>query len=157
MATFGATTAKEFLDKLHEEQADFIASHCLSTRHALNAIITAYHLHEWVWGECRANRPELIKKWGLAPKRGADEFLAYLIGQCPGIEDARRVANGTKHFGLKKIETGTHDGAFSSDFSDAFDVSYLWIERDGTRERAKSFVDELADFWDAFFLQNGLG
>jgi hypothetical protein len=67
MATFGVTTAKEFLEKLHEEQADFVASHCLSTRHALNAIITAYHLHEWVWGECCADRPDLIKKWGLIP------------------------------------------------------------------------------------------
>jgi hypothetical protein len=156
MATFGITTAKEFLDKLHAEQADFEASHYLSARHALNAIITAYHMHEWVWGECRANRPDLLKKWGLVSKPCAKDFEKYLIGPCPGIEDARKVTNGTKHFGLGKIKTGAHGGGFSRGFSTGFDVSHLWIERDQKREDVKVLVGELVTFWDTFFNQNGL-
>jgi hypothetical protein len=158
MTSFGISTSKEFLDKLHEEQKDFVATHCQSARHALNAIITAYHLHEWVWGEYR-DRSDLIQKWGLTSKKDAKEFRAYLADQtrCPGIEDARKVANGTKHFGLGKISTGSHSGAFQrSAFSSGFDVSHLWIERCGTKMRAEDFIDELVKFWDAFFEQNGL-
>jgi len=59
MASFGITTARDFLNKLVEEQRDFEASHCLSARHAINAVMTAYHLHEWVWGEFVKNRPDL--------------------------------------------------------------------------------------------------
>jgi hypothetical protein len=46
MSSFGITTAREFLEKLHQEHHDFAGSRFLSARHALNAIITAYHLHE---------------------------------------------------------------------------------------------------------------
>jgi hypothetical protein len=156
MTSFGISTSKEFLEKLHEEQKDFIATDCLSARHALNAIITAYHLHEWVWAECR-HRSDLIQKWGLTSKKEPEEFRAYLAGGCPGIEDARKVANGTKHFGPNKIPTGSHSGAFSRAFSpEAFDTSYLWIERNGVQVRAEHFIDELVKFWDDFFAENAL-
>jgi hypothetical protein len=113
MTSFGISTARDFLEKLHEEQKDLMATHCLSERHALNAIMTAYHLHEWVWNGCRTHRPDLIKKWGLNPKKNEKEFRVYLADptRCPGIEDARKVTNGTKHFDPSKIPTG-FTGAF---------------------------------------------
>jgi hypothetical protein len=118
MTSFGISTARNFLEKLHEEQQDLIATHCLSERHALNAIMTAYHLHEWVWGECRSRRLDLVQNWGLTPKKDPEEFRIYLADQtrCPAIEDARKVTNGTKHFGPSKIPTGSHQGAFPAAF-----------------------------------------
>ena len=65
MTSFEIATAKDFLSKLKEEQNDFTASHSLSSRHAVNAILTAYHLQEWVWKECGRCRPDLIVKWGF--------------------------------------------------------------------------------------------
>ena len=156
MTSFDITSASAFLAKFQEEQSDFHASHCLSARHALNAIITAYHLHEWVWGECR-DRAELVKKWGLKANGDAKDFEVYLSRFCPALDDARKIANGTKHFGLNKIDTGAHHGRFQrSAFSDAFDVSYLWIERDGDQQRAEDFIKELAEFWLKFFDENVL-
>jgi hypothetical protein len=157
-ASFGITNAKQFLDKLHEEQKDFVASRCLSVRHALNAIITAYHLHEWVWGEWLQKRHDLRKQWGV---NSADDFREYLSSDrllCPAFEDARKVTNGTKHF-KNKIETGHHRGAFQRGlFQDgAFDVSYLWIDRDDKQQRAEAFIDELVKFWDQFFEQYKIG
>jgi hypothetical protein len=51
------------------------------------------------------------------------------------------------------MATGRHHGAFQRDAfqSNVFDVSYLWIERDGQRQRAEDFIKELVDFWIAFF------
>jgi hypothetical protein len=152
-ASFGITNAKQFLGKLHDDQKDFIASHCLSARHALNAIITAHHLHEWVWREWLQTRHDLRKEWGVNCK---EDFHKYLSGDqlCPALEDARQITNGTKHF-KNKIETGRHQGAFQRGvFQDgAFDVSYLWIDRNGKQQRAEDFIDELVTFWDRFFAQ----
>jgi hypothetical protein len=158
MTSFNITSAKSFLCKLHEEKNDFAASHCLSARHALNAIITAYHLHEWVWGECLKEHPDLIYAWGLRKHKSAEDFEKLVDRFCPALADARLVVNGTKHFGLEKISTGTHQGAFQRDTfqADAFDVSYLWIERGGKQQKAQEFIKELVDFWDGFFAKYAL-
>jgi hypothetical protein len=47
---FDIETSEDFLNKLEAEYADFKAQPD-STRQALNCIMTAYHLHEWVWGD----------------------------------------------------------------------------------------------------------
>jgi len=74
------------------------------------------------------------------------------------ITDAGLVANGTKHFKQERIKTGKHDGAFQRNMvqANAFDVSYLWLERDGKKQRAEDFVDELLQFWESFFEDHAL-
>jgi hypothetical protein len=40
---------------------------------------------------------------------------------------------------------------------DVFDVSYLWLEREGgRRQQLEEFVDELVQFWDHYFKDHGL-
>ena len=52
---FDIITSRDFLEKLEGDFADFSeAPH--STRLALNCAMTAYHLHEWVWGEWLKNQ-----------------------------------------------------------------------------------------------------
>jgi hypothetical protein len=155
-ASFGTTNAKQFLEKLHDEQKDFVASNCLSERHALNAIITAYHLHEWVWGEWLQKRQDLRKEWGV---NSSGEFGRRLANQyCPALEEARKIANGTKHF-ENRIVTGHHRGVFQRGVfqKDSFDVSRLWIDRGDKSQLAEDFIDELVKFWDQFFAQYEIG
>jgi hypothetical protein len=157
MATFGITSPKGMLDKLTDEFRDFEDGHCLSARHAMNAVITAYHLHEWVWGAFVKQRGDLQDDWQLSPgkKSRCEDFRNWLEReqQCPAMADARMVANGTKHFGISKIPTGAHRGLFQRNMVQAhgFDVSYLWIERNGRKQRAEEFIKELHDFWVWFF------
>jgi len=47
---FDIITSRDFLAKLEADYTDFKAQPD-SARHALNRIITAYHLHEWIWGD----------------------------------------------------------------------------------------------------------
>ncbi len=91
-------------------------------------------------------------------KKEADDFRKYLVAEhCPSLDDARKIANGTKHFGLNKISTGKHQGAFSTAFqADAFDVNYLWIERGEKKQKAENFIREIIEFWDGFFSRNSL-
>lgn len=147
MASFGLSTAADFLEKLREERRDFVLSKCLDPRHAVNAVMTAYHLCERVFPEMQG-RSEFA--W-----EGYKQFRASL-GQ--PIEDAGRITNGTKHFQSKPIKTGKHKGTFQRGVfqGNVFDVSYLWLERDGKEQRAEDFIDELVKFWDRFFRDHGL-
>ena len=155
MASFGIETPTDLLDKLIEEYWDFARSHCLSARHAINATMTAYHLHEWVWGGFVKGRPDLHSTWQLSPgeRSGCEHFKKWLGTQCPAFPDAEKVTNGTKHFDHSAISTGEHQGIFqrSAFQENAFDVSYLWIEEDGRKRRAEDFIKELVDYWTAFF------
>jgi hypothetical protein len=45
---FGITTPIQFYPKLTQEFDDFCENHG-SACHAMNFVITAYHLIEWVW------------------------------------------------------------------------------------------------------------
>lgn len=161
MASFDIGTPSDFLQKLRDEQADFIKSDCLDARHALNAVMTAYHLHEWVWGGFAKRDYTLHRTLGLR-RAHLDEFKKYILGKCPALQDAEALTNNTKHFGndhkVIPLPTGKHEGAFQRDAfqDDAFDVSYLWIERDGKRQRAEDFIRELVEFWEAFFKAHGI-
>jgi hypothetical protein len=129
MSSFGLTTAADLLQKLRDERRDFVASKCLDPRHAINAVMTGYHLCEWVFGE-NAGRPEFEFKKPDAFR----EALKALPGS--PIEDAGKVTNGTKHFDPERIETGEHKGAFQRGVfqEDTFDVSYLWLCLERPRE-----------------------
>jgi hypothetical protein len=142
MATFGIDGPTALFHKLLEEQGDFEKSGCISSRHAINAIMTAYHLHEWVWGDFVKKRSDLHAAWQLAPDRRVKcaDFRAWLSKdeQCPTMIDAQAVTNGTKHFG-EHVPTGAHEGCFDPLVFDknAFDVPYLWIESNGGKKTGR--------------------
>jgi hypothetical protein len=163
-----------FLAKLIDEQRDFETSHCLSARHAINAVMTAHHLHEWVWGEfvelrrdlqelfcINARRERLSKDRGrkISDVSPCSAFFDYIQEQCFSFADARNLTNGAKHFEPGKVSTGKQQGAFQSDVflqRNAFQTSYLWIVRDGQRQCAEDFIKELVDFWIGFFEQHSI-
>jgi hypothetical protein len=151
MASFGLSSAADFLQKLREERADFVHSNCLDPRHAVNAVMTGYHLCEWIFGE-NAGRPSFEYKGHKSFRKSLNAIAGSLI------EDAGLVTDGTKHFRPNKIKTGKREGAFQRGAfqDDAFDVDCLWLERDGKEQRAEDFIDELLQFWDRFFRDNGL-
>ncbi|NEK18155.1 hypothetical protein [Rhizobium leguminosarum] len=48
---FNIQTATDFYSMLVEDFDDFVAEPH-SARPAMHCAVTAYHLHEWVWGDC---------------------------------------------------------------------------------------------------------
>jgi hypothetical protein len=155
MPVFEIKTARQFLEKLHEEQADFERSNFLSSRHAINAAITAYHLHEWVWADFA--KPRRSTLW---PNKKA--FKAHLESTWREFRLAEQLTDGSKHFALGGggqfgaqpgdiSSTGVHGGSFGPGFSRAIDTSYLWVEVDRTRERAEDIISRSVQLWDEFF------
>ena len=145
---FEIKTAEQFLKKFIEDYEDF-KNNSESTRYAINAIMTGYHLHEWVWGEKVINNLSLRKKLGLKNRKIKD-FRNWIEGECSEFEIARAITVGSKHFIL--LESGKHEGAFSQDFSADFDISYLYVcDEKGARVRADDIIKILMKFWEKFF------
>src|SRR5690242_10874794 len=95
MAVFGMTAALQFYQKLVEVFDDFFESPS-SARHAMNFVITAYHLHEWVWKGFFKN--DAVKRQGLGIPKDIDAFKAWLDTQSIWYAQMQTLANGSKHF-----------------------------------------------------------
>ncbi|MGC2408495.1 MAG: hypothetical protein WA441_00380 [Methyloceanibacter sp.] len=131
---------------------------CATKPQSLNAVMTAYHLCEWVWGDFAKPRTELYAVWGISSADERDkQFKDYLLKNCSALSDAGKLTNGTKHFAML-LPTGKHHGGFQRGAfqGNAFDVSYLWIERNGEQQRVEDFIEEIVTFWETFFKKYGL-
>jgi hypothetical protein len=148
---FDIATARDFHAKLKADFDDF-AREPGSARLALNCIITAYHLHEWVWGD-------LVKQdratWGKLGVRDLDSFRAWIRQACVWFCFIEQMANGSKHFGRNQGFKTTRidsieDGPFLSQ------VPYLVVDngKDAGDSRYMSvgmLIDVVVRFWDEFF------
>jgi hypothetical protein len=91
---FDILSSHDFLQKLESDFDDFIKeSH--STRLALNCAITAYHLHEWVWGDWLKTDSNIRKTLRI---RDYNDFLKWIDDNCPWFSTVQELTNGTKHF-----------------------------------------------------------
>jgi hypothetical protein len=92
---FGIATPVQFYQKLIQEFDDFCeAPH--SARHAMNFVITAYHLHEWVWKGFLKN--DTAKRAELGIAKDIDAFKAWLYSRSIWYAQIQGLANGSKHF-----------------------------------------------------------
>jgi hypothetical protein len=64
---------------------------------ALHCAITAYHLHEWVWGDWLKTDDRVRQQLGIHDRK-RKSFLAYIDRACPWFETIQDLVNGTKHF-----------------------------------------------------------
>jgi hypothetical protein len=92
---FDITTSRDFLEKLEADFDDFMKEPN-AARLALNCALTAYHLHEWVWGDWLKTD---YATWKTLRIRDKDSFLAWIDTACPWFSTIQELANGTKHFG----------------------------------------------------------
>ncbi len=141
--------------KLEADFAD-LTENPSSARHALNCIITAYHLHEWVWGDWLENDEETRKALSVAKSR--ESFLAYIQHACPWFYDIRALANGTKHFHRRDSMKTEHVQGFGVGPYGVgpYGQSYLLIDHGeaATEHRfqtATALIEEVIRFWREFF------
>jgi hypothetical protein len=91
---FDLATSQDFYAVLVADFDDFMAEPH-SARRALHCAITAFHLHEWVWGDWLKADHVTRAALGISDKKS---FLEWIDQHCvwfPGVQD---LANGTKHF-----------------------------------------------------------
>jgi hypothetical protein len=76
---FDMVTSHDFYAMLVQDFNDFMNEQC-SARRALHCAVTAYHLHEWVWGDWLSKDYGTWKALGI---RDRDSFLAWIGHVCP--------------------------------------------------------------------------
>ena len=91
---FAITNAKEFREKV-EEDLDELAKDIANSSRAMNATISTYHLHEWLWGHVL--KPKKPVTLGASIIRSKDEFVSWLDHNCPHFTLLQELANGSKH------------------------------------------------------------
>jgi hypothetical protein len=150
---FDIITSQDFLSKLEAEYADFKAQPD-STRHAVNCIMTAYHLHEWVWGDWLKTDYEAWQEIGGI--RDKDSFKVRLAELWPGLVIAEELTNGTKHFAKGSVETGRIAGYGSGPYNvGPYGRPYLLIDYGSgcvpRYQTAEQLIDAAVTFWRGFF------
>lgn len=168
---FDIITAGDFLEKLEADFDDFMKEPH-SARHALNCAITAYHLHEWVWGDWLKTDYATWRTLGIRDK---DSFLAWIDKACVWFKTIQDLANGAKHFGsfenfkaervgappfmLDELGAGCDEGAwdgpapFIAESQGASCLLIDYVESTGTYKlrTAAALLDVVVRFWREFF------
>jgi hypothetical protein len=132
--SFDIKTPDDFFHMVVIPQHDDFLANKSSSRHALLAIIVAFHMYEW------ANRRP------FTPKHFQSKYPQNLA-LAEVFDLAKKITDGTKHFRRKKVKTRTQPG-FNSGFDDGFERRKLMVGfPDGSEKSANWFLREMVDFW----------
>jgi hypothetical protein len=140
----------DYFAKLKVEYGD-LRKDPLSSRHAMNFAVNAYHMCEWVW----EYEPIVKARYGK-PK----DFYDALNRVCPEIPVMRDLTNGSKHTKITRgpapVVAGTelHDGVFDPNVFDSavFEVSALLVTMaDGTTHAFLDDASAAIAFWSQAF------
>jgi hypothetical protein len=150
---FNIRNSRDFYEKLLQEFAE-LQDNPSSARAAINCAISAYHLHEWVWGDWLKNDYATWKKLGIRDK---ESFLAWIDRSEPFFPVLQALANGSKHFDRQISRQTKVAGAFDSAAFDqhAFDTTRLEIEVDGKWILADVLFNDVVLFWRDFLRNHG--
>ena len=153
---FDIKTYHDFHAKLKADFNDFVMQPH-SARLALNCILTAYHLHEWVWGDWLKAEHSVWITLGVSDK---SSFVAWIEGECPAFKTMQQLANGTKHFVRDQgFETRRVGGYGMGPYGvGPYGKSYLLIDygEEGGELRwktAQELIEAVLNFWNRFFEQ----
>jgi hypothetical protein len=149
--SFEIRSSKDLFKKLEEDYND-LDKEPLSSRHAINCAMTAWHLVDWTLIEFESIHGYSISQIG--------DYRKFLDNS--SLDIMGDIANGSKHLNVTRprsdiSNTQLHDGDFDpNDFSsEDFDVSCLELEmKDGTK---KVFIEELEKvilFWETYLNNN---
>jgi hypothetical protein len=155
---FDIITSHDFFHKLEADYKNFKAQPD-SARHALNCIITAYHLHEWVWADWLKRDAENQRRMGV---ESFPAFREWLEKKWAGFHVVRDLTNGSKH--LRKdnqsVETKRVSGYGSGPYGvGPYGQPYLLIDLGGASvdrfKTAEELIDDALKFWREFFNAHG--
>lgn len=140
-ATFDITTPRDFLHEMVIPQYQEFKENNRSSRHALLAIICAYHMYEWVHKE--KFTPDHFKS--VYSSEADRDYMVELFNS------ARTIVNGTKHFKPAKQDVKTKvQGGFPSDFGDKarpLNVRLSGSENPDDWEPIDNVLDRMVEFW----------
>ncbi|WP_415890989.1 hypothetical protein ACMXYV_06770 [Neptuniibacter sp. SY11_33] len=142
--SFGINSFDEYWASTNRKVESFLADD-LNEELAIECASKIWHLCDWYYEENKA----ALKYKQLSDLQGE-------VGNaCSSLRVMRDICNGSKHGSLEKTRTPVirktqkHKGAFSSGFSQGFDVSVLEIQlTDGTEVCFIEAVQQAIEYWN---------
>jgi hypothetical protein len=78
---------------------------------AFNAVVTAWHITDWLWQSGKERRQVLAKRYKFnyaetdtSIKKGFEKFQNATVQDCRALYVCRQIANGSKHMRRKKAD-----------------------------------------------------
>jgi hypothetical protein len=78
---------------------------------AFNAVVTAWHITDWLWQSSSERRAALAKRYNFAYaetetgiRKGLERFQNAVVEDCRALYVCREIANGSKHMRRKKAD-----------------------------------------------------
>lgn len=156
---FAITNATEFFAKVKQDLAT-LEDKIDNSGRAMNCILSAYHLHEWVWAHLL--KPTTPRKLGNLMVKDKSSFVAWLETACPHFTLLQELTNGTKHcapvhstskiagYGMGPYGIGPWGAYYLLiDLGENIQIPQLWVV-------ASDMLREVVGFWDDFFAQHGV-
>lgn len=148
---FEINTTALFFRKLIEDYEEFCKDRT-SSRVALNCVMTAWHLLEWIYNEYHL--------LSIYPK--TKDYQNHLKVSCPSLQLMQDLANGTKHFKITKYlpkiqDTYLSTGDYSSDYATDYDIPILEIKiSDNSIVYFEDEIQKVIDFWKGYLPTFGI-
>ncbi|WP_424138831.1 hypothetical protein [Roseomonas chloroacetimidivorans] len=124
---FAITNARAYREKTEADLARFLQQSGDSGL-AVNAVTSAYHLHEWLWAhELKKCNPAILRGTLIG---SIDDFKKWLDANCPYFKLVQDLTNGSKHAapvfkGKTKMVDGYDEGPIDVG---PWDEPYLLID-----------------------------
>ena len=149
--TFDLRNSRDCLEDLRGTVSDFKKDR-LNPRIARYGAVVAWSICDWVFeehGSC------------LGYKELTD-LQKDIRKKCPELEYLQNLADSLKHKTITRYTPSLHKaykkkGAFSQEFSRAFDISRLMLTvQDGSQLWFEDVIEEALAFWDGYFKDKGI-
>ncbi|HLZ05200.1 MAG TPA: hypothetical protein VKR55_24005 [Bradyrhizobium sp.] len=157
---FGITTPLQFYGKLVQEFDDFCDDPG-SARHAMNFVITAHHMSDWVWKGFLKEDEAKQKQLGM--KKSIHGLREWLDGQSIWQAQMQGLANGSKHFQPEgtwvRHITSTFGGAAYSEVPHGGSRTILYVDMGELEGRlhmvpATHIFEAVMRFWRDFMREH---
>jgi len=128
---FLISTPRNMFEKMKSEYKDF-KKNPSSSRHAINFVLTAHHLREWVWKAYLKN-DEVMRYKIKNDINSAKDFYKFVNNECNEMKYMKELANNSKHFYRQnsgKIKKTGHTKTWGETECKWKDMNYNW-EYDG--------------------------
>ena len=148
---FGINSSVAFYGKMLEDYDDFVEQSG-SPRHAINRMLSAYHMAEWIWGDWLQTDYATWKALGI---RDRESFLAWVDKSQIWFKITQAVANGSKHFASKLAKTKSSPSYVEDGYvEDGYQKRLLEVEvEEGRWIEAVIVIEDVVMFWRDFFKQ----
>ena len=155
---FGIVSAEDFRAKAARD-CDKLLQDVANPDLAMNAILSNYHLHEWVWSlDLKAKKPVTID--GVV-FRSAKDWVGWLDDHCPHFQLLQALATGTKHCVPTMFGTGQVEGYGAGPYGiGPFGKPYLLIDLGADLPGdvrwlvGSEVLKEVSSFWAEFFAKH---